>query len=292
MADPKKEAPSQGEVRADPQGRTRNKEDFLALFKRGQEFTEELLQDNERMRFQVAGLQEEVAVLRRQLEQNTAVTDLITQIKALEADRQRLLDHYHNVETANRDYSSRYLEIEEAHNNLANLYVASYQLHSTLHFPEVIQIINEILLNLIGAEEFALYLLDEQTGLLQALVSEGRPLAEFAPTKLGEGRMGAAVAQNQQQVGEKGPAGTLDEPVAIIPLCVGERRVGAVVLLKLLVQKPALSALDFEIFSLLGAQAATAILASAQQGGQAAFLVTRGLYEKLWQAPVARPEGA
>jgi hypothetical protein len=67
--------------------------------------------------------------------------------------------------------------------------------------------------------------------------------------------------------------------------------VGAVVVCKLLVQKPALSALDLEIFSLLGAHAATAILASAQQSGQPT-VVTRGLYEKLWQAPAVRPEGA
>lgn len=291
MADAKKDQPGLPDAsRAEPQ-RARSKEDFLTLFKRGQEFTEEILQENERLRFQVAGLEEELALHKRQADQNVMVRDLLAQIKALEADRQRLLDHYGNVEQQNRDFSTRYVEIEEAHNNLANLYVASYQIHSTLHFPDVVQIISEILLNLIGAEEFGLYLLDEETKQLQVLVTEGLGPEAFKPLKLGDGLVGRAVLNREQYVRENGAVGTPEDPVAIIPLAVGERQLGALVLVKLLVQKAALSQLDFEIFSLLGAHAATAILASVHQGRQT-FLVTRGLYEKLWQAPAVRPEGA
>ena len=47
-----------------------------------------------------------------------------------------------------------YVEIEEENNNLANLYVASYQLHSTLDSSEVLKVVLEIVINLIGAEIF------------------------------------------------------------------------------------------------------------------------------------------
>lgn len=285
MADPKNKHGDEKEPE-----KARSREDFLSLFKRGQEFTEELLQENERLRFQLVSLNEELTQARRRLDGDTVVRDLMSQIKALEMDRQRLLDQFKTVEEQNRDFNNRYLEIEEAHNNLANLYVASYQLHATLNFSDVIQITSEILLNLIGAEEFGIYVLDEDTGTLNVLVTEGRDAREFTPIALGEGRVGQSVKTATQYVAEDmKPRSPLD-PLAVIPLTVGGRPVGAIVLLKLLVQKPALSTLDLEIFSLLGAHAATAIVASAQNSTNR-VKATKALYERLWQAPQAR-EGA
>ena len=46
-------------------------------------------------------------------------------------------------ETARSD-TYPYIEIEEENNNFANLYVASFQLHSTLDFKEAVQIVMEI----------------------------------------------------------------------------------------------------------------------------------------------------
>ena len=77
------------------------------------------------------------------------------------------------VEEENLDFANRYVEIENENNMLANLYIASYQLHSTLDFREVLQIITEIVINLIGAEEFAIMLIDDKTNKLQAVASEG-----------------------------------------------------------------------------------------------------------------------
>jgi nitrate/nitrite-specific signal transduction histidine kinase len=53
------------------------------------------------------------------------------------------------VEEENRDFAKKYIEVEEENNNLANLYVASYQLHSTLDYEEVLRIVLEIIINLI-----------------------------------------------------------------------------------------------------------------------------------------------
>lgn len=271
-------------------GGVRSREDFLSLFKRGQEFTEELIQENERLRYQLASAQEELSVARRMAERDPLVQNLMGQIRALEDDRQRLLDHYKNVEEQNRDYTTRYVEIEEAHNNLANLYVSSYQLHSTLRFQEVVQIVCEILLNLIGAEQFALYVLDEDTATLFPLVSEGRPLTDYPDIKLGQGRVGGAVATREQSVGPASQ-GTVEEPLAVIPLWVSDTCVGALLLQKLLTQKASLSGLDLEIFSLLAAHASTALRASAQHSIQS-FKVNRAHYQKLWQGPAATPEEA
>ena len=64
------------------------------------------------------------------------------------------------------------LEIEQQSSNLANLYVASYRLHGSVERSEVLQVIQEIIINLIGSEELGIYELDEK--LLAALV-EGMP---------------------------------------------------------------------------------------------------------------------
>ncbi|MEW5854949.1 MAG: GAF domain-containing protein [Myxococcota bacterium] len=274
----------------EPESRWKSREDFLTLFKRGQEFTEELLQENERLRFQVASLEEEITQLKRRLETDV-VRDLKTQLQQLEQDRQRMLDHFRKVEEENRDFTTQYAEIEEAHNNLANLYVASFQLHSTMAFPEVMQIVSEILLNLIGAEDFCIYLLDDETKVLNALIAEGRDAADYPAVKLGEGVVGKAVADKKQHVAEKMVEGSPTNPLAVIPLAVGEERIGAIVLVKLLTQKPALSSVDFELFQLLGAHAATAIMSSSRLQARP-VRATRELYEKLWSKAGRQQEGA
>src|SRR5881628_328711 len=143
-------------------------EKFLELFNKGKEFTEELLRENQRLRYRVAALetgqvgspQEEVLRLR-------------AEIQALAEENRRIQTRIREVEEENKDFANRYIEIEEQNNNLANLYVASYQLHSTLDFREVIQIVQEILINLIGARTFSILLLDEKTNDLQTVASEG-----------------------------------------------------------------------------------------------------------------------
>jgi hypothetical protein len=136
----------------------RRAEEFLALFSRGAEFTKQILQENERLRMRVTEVEER---------QNYAAQDgaeweklreeLLARIAGLENDKQDVLDHLRAVEEENRHFADRYLEIEEENNNLANLYVASYQLHSTLDLSEVLKTIIEIVINLIGAEVFAVY---------------------------------------------------------------------------------------------------------------------------------------
>ena len=47
-------------------------------------------------------------------------------------EKETILEQLRSVEDENLEFAERYVEVEEENNNLANLYVASYQLHSTL----------------------------------------------------------------------------------------------------------------------------------------------------------------
>lgn len=238
-------------------------EKFLELFNKGKEFTEELLRDNQRLRYRVAELEtEQSGLTAEELER------LRDQVRELAEENQRMQERYLEVEEENKDFASRYMEIEEQNNNLANLYVASYQLHSTLDFREVIQIVQEIVINLVGAEVFAILLLDEKTNELRAIASEGEdiiPAVERISIRLGEGLLGeAARTGDSYYINDdvEGDGITIERPLAAIPLKIKDHVIGLIAIYKLLQQKEAFSAVDYELFSLLAAHAATAIFSS------------------------------
>ena len=238
-------------------------EKFLELFNKGKEFTEELLRENQRLRYRLATLETESTA-----GFDEEVKRLRAEVLQLTEENRRIAQRFKEVEEENKDFANRYIEVEEQNNNLANLYVASYQLHSTLDFREVIQIVQEIVINLIGAESFAILLLDEKTNELKTIASEGEdvmPGIETLSTRLGDGVLGSVAKTgesyyiNQDMEGGKV---TLEKPLAAVPLKIKEHVIGLVVIYKLLQQKDSFSAVDYELFSLLAAHAATAIFSS------------------------------
>lgn len=249
------------------------KREFIEMFfKRGAEFTEELIRENERLRFRLLELE------RQQPSENTAPLDpaerdpdaLRRRLQALEHEREEMLRRVRGVEELNRDYMSRYLEIERENNNLANLYVASHQLHSTLNLREVTQVITEILLNFIGAKTFAIQLVDDEHGILRTLVAEGVEKARVPERSTARtAGLGDTAIDPVAELLESGRpffiTGPLDPrpvsspPAAGVPLKIQDKVVGLIAVWELLAQKPALVDVDFELFNLLGAHAGAAL---------------------------------
>ncbi|HVT44724.1 MAG TPA: GAF domain-containing protein [Thermoanaerobaculia bacterium] len=239
-------------------------ENFLELFNKGKEFTEELLRENQRLRYRVATIESGSSPAMGQED----VQRLREQVQQLTEENKRIQARFREVEEENKDFANRYIEIEEQNNNLANLYVASYQLHSTLDFREVIQIVQEIVINLIGAEAFAILLLDEKTNELKALAWEGSdsmPGIDSLSARLGEGVLGKVAKTGESYYINQdieGGAISADRPLAAVPLKIKEHVIGLIVIYRLLQQKDSFSAVDYELFSLLAAHAATAIFSS------------------------------
>jgi transcriptional regulator with GAF, ATPase, and Fis domain len=198
------------------------------------------------------------------------VERLRSQIAQLTEENKRIHERFSAIEEENKDFANRYIEIEEQNNNLANLYVASYQLHSTLDFREVIQIVQEIVINLIGAEAFAILLLDEKTNELKTIASEGEdvmPNIDAISIRLGDGIMGQVARTGEsyyinQDIDADSGEISIDKPLAAVPLKIKEHVIGLIAIYKLLQQKDSFSAVDYELFSLLAAHAATAIFSS------------------------------
>jgi len=240
-------------------------EDFLSVFKKGEEFTSELLKENEKLRFKIVQREESARIPARE-DKGAHLGSLESRLRLLEEENKALLDKYRLVEEENKDFANRYIEVESENNNLANLYVASYQLHSTLDFSECLKIILEIVMNLVGAEEFTIMMLDEQTNELVIVAQEGMGPEQRDGIRLGQGFIGVS-AKNGEAYYRKGDPADLsgvdyEHPLVCVPLKIKEHVIGAIVIYKLLLQKPELTSVDFELFSMLAGHAATALFSS------------------------------
>ncbi len=242
-------------------------EAVLAIFQRGAEFTRQILDENTRLRRELAALQtRQGQAAQSDVEWDKLRQELIAKIDLLECEKEQMLEQIRQVEGENMHFAERYLEVEEENNNLANLYVASYQLHSTLDPSEVVKVILEIVINLIGAEVFAVYVCEDGSDEIGPVACEGAPLSAFPILRVGEGLVGRSISGGQVEVSDPGvtpvsPASG-GEPIVSIPLRVDDRPIGAIVIYQLLQQKDGFSALDHELFTLLAGHAATAIFAA------------------------------
>jgi hypothetical protein len=233
-------------------------EELDQILSRVREFTQRLRRENDRLRARIAGLEasgggrvgegDGVASRVRDVEERLAESEAAN--RKLAAESKELTDDY--------------LKMEEQNNNLGNLFVASCQLHSTLDYAEAVRIVQDIVINLIGAECFHLLTVNEKTGRLEVEASEGQEPSRRSITP-GEGLIGRAV-----QTGQSYFAGTVvsptatpfEEPIAVIPLRIKSSVIGAISINKLLVQKTVFTATDHELFTLLGGHAASALLAA------------------------------
>ena len=204
---------------------------FESYFKKGAEFTRELMQETQRLRARLAELEEQLDVGR------------------------------------DRELEERYQQIEKENNDLAALYVAQSQLHSSLEVGEVIQVTIEVLLNFVGAEEFCLYTFDTSE-VLRPLRAVG--VAESAlSSKPGElSRVREAVEGGRVSNGGLGPAKPEEAPVCVIPLQNGSEKLGAIAIWRYLQQKEEVTFLDQQLFDLLASGAGLAL--------QAALIVSEG----------------
>ncbi len=248
----------------EPASISKKVEEFLQVFKKGEEFTQELLKENEKLRYRLAQFEEVTKFSDR--EGSYKLHSLEDRIKFLEDENRSLIERYRQVEEENKDFAHRYVEVEAENNNLANLYVASYQLHSTLDFNESLKIILEIVMNLIGAEEFSIMLLDEKTNELTIVAQEGMGPEARASIKLGDGIIGGVSKAGEAfyRDGDPTDLSGVDylHPLVVIPLKIKEHVIGVIAIYKLLVQKQSFTNVDYELFSMLAGHAATALFSS------------------------------
>jgi len=147
--------------------------------------------------------------------------------------------------------------------NLASLYVAVTSMHGALDRPSVLSSVQEIVTNLIGSEEMAIFETDPARGRLQLLASIGIEPGPYQAISVGDGAIGRAAATGERLIRDEGGSLTEDGDAALtacIPLKVAGRIVGVLAVFRLLPHKGSLDAIDMDLFDVLAAHAASALL--------------------------------
>lgn len=249
-----------------------------------QRCAQDMLAENERLRTRVALLEASREEQERRLQEADGAVKITEALRALagslEAEKlrlqQRLLDAdaelgqfredraalTRELATAaadSRRAAQEYAEIEQRSANLANLYVASYQLHDTIERSAVLAAIREIIINLIGSEEYAVFELGRGARTLSLAEWNGIDPERFRETPIDSGPIGQVVRAGEVFVAPDDSACGDPPMTACIPLKVAGHVTGAVAIFRLLIQKPRLQPADHELLDLLAAQAGIAL---------------------------------
>lgn len=219
----------------------------------------EIKGQNERLRVMVAALESDrnrlqVEKIRLQEQLMNVREELAQRVDEHHALMRRLSEVQHE----NESVAGRFVEIETQNTNLANLYVAGYQLHGSLDRWQVLAAIKEIVINLIGSEDFAIF---EREGedRLRMIDWFDEPPTTFREVAFGDGIIGQVAATGEAFVAN-GENGRSVGMAACVPLQVDGRVTGAIAIFRLLPQKHhGLEALDEELLGLLASQAGIAL---------------------------------
>lgn len=240
------------------------RDQFLKKFTRGSKLTDEVLRDVELLQDRLRDLEAENASLRAKVEADEAIRELLAKIERLESEKRDLLSRFHHAEAKSSEFTARVQEVESEFANLANLFVASNQLHSSLSPRGVTRRIKEVLAQLVGAERYCMYLSNAESSELIPIAYEGVAGSALTPVKIADSELGQALLKGTASVSDADPTqGTVQRPAAIIPLSVDEKTVGVIAIFSTLSQKNRFDTVDFELFKLLGQHAAAALVSAS-----------------------------
>lgn len=239
-------------------------EEVVKVFANAKRFTNDLLKENERLRYNVLDLRQQLALAK--IGPGEGNPNIDQENRNLKKELEEIKRNFERLNKENREFQDRYVEIEKQNENLLNLYVSGYQMHTTLSEENVRSVIKEILLNLLGAEIFCLWVVNQQSGRLDLtvkvderglLAQEGPVLAKELKEKMSQGE---SVYEDSENTGRDG------RPLVCIPLQVEGKTVGVLAIYKLLEQKEGITNLDQELLGLLTTQSAAALIGSMVVG--------------------------
>ena len=174
---------------------------------------------------------------------------------------------------------------------LLNLHVASLRLHEGRARQEVLTAIHEIVINLIGSEEFAVFEVSPEGAHLELVSSYGLNAEPLRSITMGEGIIGQVAATGESHLASETAdreamptSGIRRRPTlpsaadaargpeeadltACVPLRLCGRVVGVLAMFRLLAHKTYLGELDRELLELVSMQAAPALYCAQLMAG-------------------------
>lgn len=196
------------------------------------------------------------------LERRRLAAELALAQEALEharAERERLRQRLAEIQEDQARSCDAYVAVQERTSEIANLYVTVERLHAGLTRGEVLTAIQEVVINLVGSEEHAVFL--AEGGALVPAQSFGVEPGRLTKVAPGAGAIGHAFAENRPFFAGRSAEAAPDDPelTACIPLRAGDRVVGVLAIWRLLPHKPQLGDADVALLELLSAHAGVAL---------------------------------
>jgi hypothetical protein len=234
------------------------------FFRKGAQFSEELLTENKRLHERIADLEHQNSKLRAHLASDSAIRDLLSKIEDLEREKLDLVNRSSHMEAVTTNYSSRFAEVEDELSNLANLYVATTQIYSGHSVRAVVRTLKELLAQFLGAASYAIYVITDDKRELIAIASEGMNRSEIARLPAREGQVGETFLKGELffERNRDTSTGTVESPAAVIPLRLDAFTIGVIAIFATLTQKTEFGRVDTELFKLLGDHAGAALVSA------------------------------
>jgi GAF domain-containing protein len=176
------------------------------------------------------------------------------------ADTARLRELLAVAESAIEALKVRCEDLEEDKAHLGRLCVASVQLHEAAGGEaESLRNLQDVLVNLIGSEQLAIWSLSTDGRRLDLRASQSVDTGRWQTVRVGEGPVGRAAATGEIVVERPDGPG---QPTLAIPLLLGRRVVGVVAVFDLLAHRSGFAPRDQDVFRLISQQAAFALCCS------------------------------
>jgi GAF domain-containing protein len=174
------------------------------------------------------------------------------------------------LEAAHADCAARIRDLHERNTDLVRLTVAGQRLASSVQRDEILSTIEEIVVDLIGSEELAIFELPEVDGDADSLhLVHIRGIAANIPRlapAAGPIRYALGVGQTLVARSRRRGADDVDGGLtAAIPLKLDGHVTGAIAIFGLVEHKDALAPVDHELFEVLSRQAAMALHSAASR---------------------------
>jgi hypothetical protein len=174
-------------------------------------------------------------------------------------EQQSLLELLEAVDRETHKFEEQVADVERQNSNLAMLYAAGHALHASLEREQVLAAIQEIVINLVGSEQFAIVRADDRLTPLSLFGVVPSRLEGLSPRS---GVIGRALAEGRPLVLPRAVPGDATGVRVCVPLVAAGETRAFVLIFGFLPHKGELVPVDHELFALVGSQAATALQAA------------------------------
>ena len=194
---------------------------------------------------------------------------LLAELRDAHRDEERLRAQAEQLLASTRSMSVMLLAAESHANRLLKLVVTARRLIEARDGRDALAALAEIVVAVVGSEDFVIYGLRPDSGILVALGGAGASYAQALIDGEGPRVIGAWLADRQHALRAAPGAVRLGERqiAACIPLTILDRAVGAIAIHNLLPHRGPLDAGDDDVLAFIGTFAPTAVLAADHRAG-------------------------